>query len=256
MAGAANRVVAPGAHVAVHFTCRLPEGEVVASTKPSIADDPTQPKSPVFLVKNDSSPVLLIAGEGLESPGRTKDLIFEYAIADRLAGLVVGIPMGVWRTVSMTAEGAPVTAGNSKSVQLARVRVWAKEMRFTPDEFRRQVGSEPKVGEEYTYDNNFPGKVTAVTDTEVVVRFSGKPGATIRTAFGEGTIREMPDRYELPLDVKEGRLVRIGGRIGVISHVGEQTFTVDFSHPFGGKTLICDVLADPLPEAGKQISKE
>ena len=110
-----GRIVKAGDRVGIQFTCRLPDGEVVASTNPAIADDPAQPKSPVFLVKNDSEPVIITAGERFRNPGPGKDLSFEYAIADRLADLVVGLPMGEWRTVAVTAGKARPRPGTRRA---------------------------------------------------------------------------------------------------------------------------------------------
>ena len=129
-------------------------------------------------------------------------------------------------------------------------------MRFTPEEFRKRTDREPKLGEEFTYDPDFPGKVTEANDKEVVVRFSAPPDGVIETAFGRGTVKELPDRYEITLDVREGRLVRTGGSVGVISKIGDKTFTVDFSHPFGGKELTCAVKAEPAPANSEKTSKE
>ena len=250
------QIVQSGDKVGIHFICRLPNGEVAASTNPAIADDPAQPKSPVFLVKKDSKPVVITAGARVRNPGPGKELSFEYTIADRLADLVVGLPTGEWRKVAVTAGNASVTAGDPKSIQLTQVWVSSKEMRFTPEEFRKRTGQEPKPGEEFTYDPHFPGKVTAANDKEVVVRFSAAPVGVIETAFGRGTVKELPDRYEITMDVREGRLVRTGGFVGVISNVGDKTFTVDYSHPFGGKELTCAVKAEPAAVNSGKTSKE
>lgn len=235
-----GRVIKQGDKVGLHFTCRFPDGSLAASTNPALADDPAIPKSPVFLPKNDSEPLLITAGERIQPSDPMLALPFEYSIADRLADMVVGMRIGEKRTVTATAERTP----GSKDMRLTLVRKYPKEMRFPLDESGKSKGSVPKVGTDYTYDPDVPGKVTSVTDKEVIVSFTARPGAIVHTAFGNGTVRELPDRYEIVLDVDKGRLVRSANILGVITSVNDSSFTVDFSHPFGGQDLSCEITAE------------
>lgn len=242
-----ERVVKSGDTVDLRFTCCLPSGELAATTYPAFAGDASVLKSPVFVPKKDGEPVSVTAGERIRNPVRGQGLEFEYAIADRLADLAIGKPLGEMWSAAVTAERVQVRDGEPQTLELSLVRVRPKEVRLTREEFcmRSECGEgDPRLGQPFVYDPEFTGTVTELKDAEVVIRINPPPGGEIGTVFGNGKVREQPDRYEIPLDVKIGRLVRMGGLVGVISAIGDKTFTVDFSHPFGGETLQCDVVAE------------
>ena len=241
---AAKQVVKAGDQVGLQFTCRFPDGSLAASTDPAVADNPKILKSPVFMVRNDQEPVRITAGERLKAKDPRFIMTFEYAVADRLADSVVGMHFGEKRSVTVSAERMPDRPGESSTLKLVAVRKYPKEMRFSPEEFTGRAGYAPAVGKEYNYDPDVPGKVISVSETEVVVGFTAMSGAIVETPFGKGTIRELPDRYEIVLEVKEGRLVRSANLVGVVTSVNDSTFAVDFGHPFGGKTLSCELLAE------------
>jgi FKBP-type peptidyl-prolyl cis-trans isomerase 2 len=56
-------------------------------------------------------------------------------------------------------------------------------------------------------------------------------------------VRELPDRYEIVMDVRKGSLVRSADMVGIISSVTDDSFTVDFCHPIGGQSLSCEIAA-------------
>jgi FKBP-type peptidyl-prolyl cis-trans isomerase 2 len=234
-----GRIIKQGDKVGLHFTCSFPDGSLAASTNPALADDPAILKSPVFLPKNDSEPLTITAGERIQPPDPMFALPFEYSIADKLADMVVGMREGEKRTVTVTAER---TSG-CKDLRMALVRKYPKEMHFPLNESGKNKDSAPKVGADYTVDPDMPGKVTSVTDKEVVVRFTAKPGTVVETPFGKGTVRELLDRYEIVMDVRKGSLVRSADMVGIISSVTEDSFTVDFCHPIGGQSLSCEIAA-------------
>lgn len=257
-----DRIVKSGDPVNLRFTCRFPSGDLAATTYPALVEDARISKSAVFIPKKDGEPVPVTAGERIGNPNRGQGLEFEYAIADRLADLAVGKPLGEAWSAAVTAERTPVRDGERQALELALVRVRPKEVRLTREEFCRQSecsADGPRLGDPFAYDPQFHGSVTGLKEDEVVVSIKPPPGGEIVTVFGTGKVRELPDRYEIPLEVKIGRLVRMGGLVGVISEIGDRTFTVDFSHPFGGETLQCDVLAEkggPAQTASKGEGKK
>ena len=87
-----------------------------------------------------------------------------------------------------------------------------------------------------------PGRVESVTDKEVIVRFSGENGKQVLTPLGKGTIKELPDRFEIVIDAKQGDLIRSGELIGRVLITDDRDITIDFGHPFGGESLKCDLL--------------
>jgi hypothetical protein len=127
---------------------------------------------------------------------------------------------------------------------------------MTRDEYMSRTGKEPQEGADYIVDPLIPGKVASVSENEVLIRFSVKPGSVVDTPFGKGTIRETEKSYEIVIDATVGRLVRTHGLVGRISEVKDRMFTIDYGHPFGGQTLMCDVKVVPAPPADAAKGKE
>jgi FKBP-type peptidyl-prolyl cis-trans isomerase 2 len=131
------------------------------------------------------------------------------------------------------------------------VRQRVKEMRFTPDEYRLRTGKVAEVGQPFVIDPAVPGKVSSVTESEVLVRFFAKTGDKVATPFGEGTVRESSDRYDIVIDAHPGALVRSGGLVGRIASVDDRFINIDYSHPFGGEALLCDILVESAKPGAK-----
>ena len=83
---------------------------------------------------------------------------------------------------------------------------------------------------------------------EASVQFTAHPGDKVATILGEGTIKELPDRYEIVIDAHPGDLVRAGRLIGRITAVDDQFITVDYSDPFGGEALSCNILVESIKQ--------
>lgn len=239
-----SQTVTPGDRARVHFTCRLKNGEVAASTYPSAAKDSNLPKAAIFVSRNADTPVEIIAGTSRQTAVPEQGRSLEGEIVGRLPEVIVGLPVGQHQTREITAVPTPEEKKGDYVLQIARVRQRAKEMRLATDQYKSRTGKTPEKGQPFTIDPAVPGKVSSVTESEVVVRFSAKVGDKVKTPFGEGAIREMPDRYEIVIDARKGALVRSGGLVGRITDVGDRFITVDYRHPFGGETLVCDVLVE------------
>ena len=128
-------------------------------------------------------------------------------------------------------------------------------MRFTPEQFKLRTGKTAEVGQVVVIDPALPGKVASVTKSEVVVGFPAHAGDKVATPLGEGTIKELPDHYEIVIDAHVEGLVRSGRLVGRIIAVDDQLISVDFSHPFGGEALLCDILVQSAKENGTSESK-
>jgi FKBP-type peptidyl-prolyl cis-trans isomerase 2 len=71
----------------------------------------------------------------------------------------------------------------------------------------------------------------------------------VQTPFGKGTVKESGNVYIIDIDAKVGALVRSGPMVGRIVEVGEGetgTITIDYSHPFGGESLDCDITLEGI----------
>lgn len=235
------RVIKPGDRVGVHFTCRLPDGEIASSTDKSIADNSALPKSVIFLASSGNDAVKLPTGSELDELRKKPGRAMEEEIISQLADAVVGMNYGESRTLKLTAATVPASEGDKHILQMARVRHRPKELHLSVAEYKSRHHGDPVVDENYTIDPAFPGKVTAVTENEVVVRFYAKAGDIVNTPFGKGVVRELADRYEFGIDARKGSLVRSGPLVGRISAVDDRFISIDFANPFAGEELTCDV---------------
>jgi FKBP-type peptidyl-prolyl cis-trans isomerase 2 len=246
-----TRLVQTGDLVDLRFLCRLQTGEVVAATDRSLGQRPDVAKSTIFLMRDKDGPVSVTADVLLPMTERPagKELAFEDEIVERLAGAVLGMKEGEDRTVRLTAQEAPERRPEDYVMKVARVRVRAKEMRMSLDDFRSRIGRSPEAGQPVLFDPAVPGRVETVMADEAVIRFSAQPGAVTTTPFGPGHIRETEKAYEIVIDARKGALVRSGMLVGRIVDVDENSITIDYRHPFGNEVLVCDVAIDRVADA-------
>ncbi len=238
------QTVKPGDQATVHFTCRLKSGEVVASSYPSVAGDPTLRKSAIFTQRAINTPLSITAGEPVAASDSGEERGLEGEIVHQLSGAIVGLPVGERQTREIRAGRQKEEKKEEFFIRMARIRQRSKEMHFTPDEYRLRAGKAAEVGQPFVIDPAVPGKVSSVTASGVVVRFFAREGEKVATPFGEGTVRELSDRYEIVIDAHRDALVRSGGFVGRIASVDDRFIGIDYSHPFGGEALLCDVLVE------------
>lgn len=241
-------LVVSGDQAKVHFTCRLKNGELAASSYEKSADDLVQRKSAIFRQRRSNDALAILAGKAVAS-GELKG--FEEEIINLLSPAIVGLAVGKKETRDLRAEDLKEEKKGEYIVKVARVRKRAKQAVFTPEEYRRQTGKAPEVGQPYVIDPAVPGKVASVSDKEVVIRFSAIPGSKAPTPFGEGTVRELPDRFEIAIDARPGTLLRSGGFVGRVTEVTEEMITTDYCNPFGKEALLCDILVESIEPAVK-----
>ena len=79
-------------------------------------------------------------------------------------------------------------------------------MRLSPEDYKLRTGVAAEKGQPFTIDPAVPGKVSSVSQKEVVITFSAVPGSKAATAFGEGTVEEAADRYLIAIDAQTGNL--------------------------------------------------
>ena len=235
------REVKQGDRVALHFTCRLRGGGLAASSRAGAEFRAEVVKSPLFLPRAKGDPVVVLAGHGVTEADVRAPAGLEEEIMRQLAGSIVGVKVGEQRTLEIGIT-SPTSDPNDYLLPLARVRRRPKELRMPLREFEAQKGTAPTVGMPHTIDPAFPGKVTTITSEEVVVSFSLPPGGQVDTPFGRARLKDVGDHFEMELDAREGTLVRSGPYVGLITEVSEHRIIVDYSHPFGGEVLACDVM--------------
>ena len=229
-------VVTDDSVVSVQLTCRMPDGKVLMTTDESIA---LSDRSRLYLARKENGPLRLTAGKVARDMGARGDLDVE--LANGVARSLVGMSSGEMKRVSITADPIPGPDGKPRLLPMARVRQRPREMKLSRKDFSSRFGKPPEIGAAVILDPAIPGAVSEITDTEVVVRFKATPGTEVETPFGTGVIREGKDAYEIVIGVREGAIVRTGPLLGRIVSVTDRMFTVDFTQPFAGEELTCDI---------------
>jgi FKBP-type peptidyl-prolyl cis-trans isomerase 2 len=240
--------------VELRFTCRQPDGKVVASTEDEVARDPGVARSALFREKLNKSPIVVSAGAQVDPDEAKRSLIgYEGEIVARLTETLAGKQFGPLKMVEISAASSATRKGEAQAISYALVRSRPKLLKMTREECQQKFGSKPELGVKYLYDPDLPaGELTSLTDREALFTFTAQPGSQVVTPFGIATIRDAQDHYEIAIDARQGSLVRLANLVGRISAVDALSFTVDFSHPFGGEKLLCDLLLAPPPQAGEK----
>ncbi len=235
-----------GDKATIQFTCRLENGELAATTDKSMMTDPVFRKSPLFVARNSEDPLVITAGAGEESYGPPGQRGFEGEIIAALAQGIWGMGPGDKKEIIIKKDKRAGKDSPPAVVNIARIRLRPKEVRMTPEEYKRRASKDPEVGQEYTVDPAFPGKVASLTSHEVVVRLEARPEKSLDTPFGKGEVRETEKHYQVFIDAEVGRLVRTGGMAGRIVNVDENTITIDYSHPLAYEVVKCEVLVESV----------
>lgn len=247
----------PGDAATVHYLCRLRSGDVVAATD-RVAE--SQRKSNLYLQTEQTGPLSIEAINAADAvPVPATPYVqrsFNEEISHQLALAIVDMKEGDTRTAEIKGEDVPEQEASKYIARLTRVRTRPKEMKMPKGDYEYRTKQSPEVGQVYSYDPDFPGRVESISDQEVTIRFSATPGAVIETPFGPGRIRDEGQDYKLDIDARKGALVRTGEMVGHISDVDDKAVTVDFGNPFGGETLLCEVTVKKITNKKPVLSRE
>lgn len=235
-----------GDPVSIHFSCKVRNGEIAASSSGELPAEVSAPLSSVFMKRNTGDPIKLKVGEDLVQQNGEKGGAFESEIVSQLSSRVAGMKVGQKRKIELIAQRRKSEKPGEYILEMAQVRRRPKEIRMTRDEFRTRKGKEAEVNQDYTVDPSFPGKVVEVSENQVVIRFSPPTGAEVKTPFGKGIVKEDEKQYLVEIQAQVGSLVRSGPLVGRIVEVTNNMITIDYSHPFGGETLECEVSLEAI----------
>ena len=236
-------IVQPGDRVEISFTCRLTDGLLAATTRPD-KDVAAESKSSLYLPRNGSDSIKVTAGGPAKNAERQDRIPFEQEILNSLALRLPGMTEGQQAEWELTAERYPEVSPKERVVRMATIRKRQKELRISREEYTTKFGREPAQGQSLVLDPLVPGTVNEVTEKDVLIKFAPLQGKPLVTPFGPVTLRETPENYELMIATEKGRLVRLGGMVGRIIEVENDSFAIDLGHPFGGEKLDCRVKVD------------
>ncbi|SPF31221.1 conserved exported hypothetical protein [Syntrophobacter sp. SbD1] len=249
---AEKAAIKTGDKVGLQFTCRFPNGEIAASTSSAVAADKSLRKSVVFVPRSIDDPLEVAAGQA--AAAKKFPVPFLDEIVGRIAASLPGMSHGKTQTIKIHSERAADVPEKEQFLELARIKAYPKEIRMTRDEYKSRAAKDAEVGADVEIDPLVTAKVASVSENEVVIRTTAKPGAVVETDFGKATIRENGNQIEIVIEAAKGTLVRMGPVVGRICDAQDKMFTIDFGNPLAGETLACEVKAEPI--SGNKLSKK
>ena len=236
-------IIKSGDNVLIDCTCRLKNGDIVITTNNEYAESETSKKAGIFLPLKDYKPTELIAGRGDRGPdyGRLKS--FENKIFEELSLKIVGMKNKDRSVFELGAEDIKGLTEKERYLKIGYINEIPKTSKIHPKLLEKIKGSPPLPGDIIIPKdiNNISIKVISIDSNEATTEVIMKDGTTIDMPMGKGTVYDRDDHYESVLNVHEGQLIRSGVVIGRIIEIGPDKITIDYSNPFGGEKIFCDV---------------
>lgn len=248
--GQGGNLPAVGERLALQYTCRLPDGSLAATTRKKIAEDPEVRKSEIFSPRKAYHPAEIVVPASPEQI--TVDYIgsLEEKIVQSLARKASELPISRKVEVELAGSVPENIPENERFMQMARQIKLPRRMVVSIAEYQAEYPKPPVPGEILGADENFSTMVEKVEGDEVHLLFSSAPGATRKTVYGIEHFTQEEEEFLVRLEVTPGAVLRTGPLVGRISSVEQESFTIDYGHPFGGETLSCQVQALPVKDPG------
>lgn len=239
-----------GERLALHYSCRLPDGSLAVTTHKKIAEDPNVKKSEIFNPQGVYHPAEIVVPATPEQV--TVDYMgsFEEKIVQSMARKATDLPLSREVDLELTGTVPENIPDNERFMQMALQTKLQRRMIVTLEEYQKEYPKPPVPGEILGADENFSTMVEKVEGEEVHLLFSSAPGATRKTVYGIEHFTQEEEEFLVRLEVKPGAVLRTGPLVGRISSVEQESFTIDYGHPFGGETLSCQVQALPVKNPG------
>ena len=233
-----------GDPVLLQYTCRTTDGRLVASTKEQAEAEKTDVQS-LYFPPSKHGPVSMTAKTSDATDDKTmvatRAMSVEKEIHYQLARAVVGLSPGNYKSILIQGREPENLNPGSRYLRLATVRKREKKRRLPANPYVAAKGKLPKIGERVFLEQGFIHTVTDATNEFILVDVTPDPAQAYTQFFGTGTIRDDGSVYEVILDVTEGRVVRDRNLMGRIVSADKRRFTIDWGHPFGGESLVCDI---------------
>lgn len=239
-----------GERLALQYTCRLPDGSLAATTDKKLAEDPEVKKSEIFSPQRVYHPAEIVVPASPEQI--TVDYVgsLEEKIVQSLARKALELPVSRQVDVELTGTVPENIPENERFMQMALQIKLPRRMAVPLAEYQKEYPKTPVPGEILGADENFSTMVEKVEGEEVHLLFSAVPGASRKTVYGIEHFTQEEEEFLVRLEVKTGAVLRTGPLVGRISAVEQESFTIDYGHPFGGETLSCQVQALPVKNPG------
>ena len=235
----------------LYYTCRLENGDIIVTTDSAVAGSESAKKADVFIEKTRYMPIDITGLNVNQDASAKKELQYlEEVVVKKLTRETREWGIGTTGTLFLEAEAQTDLPAEERTIQLVRVKTHPKVTCYAENIFSRLTGSELAVAAPVHLHFGVKGTVTSIGEDGVRVDFEPESEQAIDGPFGPVIVHDKGDHYRIEVDAQEGHLVRVGPAIGRIAQVTDKNFTVDYSHPFGGQPLVCDVRVAAIQEQG------
>ena len=246
LTGCAKHAIQHGETVLLTYTCTSPiHGDAVVATNNASIDGDKSIRKANFYSRNASlAPAEVDAGQAAPKMNPQKLAIaLRDEIVYQLAGQVEGRKEGLPFQTTLTAEANSTLPPNERFIQMSRIQTCPKQMWFPRSRYVQVFRKEPEVGETVPLDDNFQAEIAATEADRINLLIRPANENTFQNAFGRGIILDRSDHWEILIDSQEGRIVKSGPLLGVITKVDDDVITIDYGNPFAGLTLECRAVA-------------
>ena len=236
------QTVSRGEVVAINYTCSAPGEGVFETTVPAVAEDNAIKKTRIFKPGGNLSPAVVIAGGDKKDVALNEIEFLHEAIRARLAKAIVGKIKGGSHKIELKAETPKGLEPTQRYLYFSRVEKVPRSKSVDKKNVQDRLGKEPQVGDVMrTGDGQVYAKITAVGEDKVTRTLSNDGGFKMKSEYGEATSSGDDETVWFKFESEVGRLVRTGNLVGQVVEINEKNIIADFSHPFGGRALECNV---------------
>lgn len=242
--------VQPGDVINVNYTCRSEDGQLMATTEKTAAQDQKTPRSPIFRMPEAFAPVTLVAGAEAANASEPQKPVklsgFKKVLHKHLAMDLAGQRYGQPEPLRLSPHQTDLLPPAQGYVTFAKVWARPKQSIIPVDRFVKMMRRQPEVGFQYDHEMGLQATVANVGKRHVTIQYApvNGLGCSVPTQFGTGIVKDGGTKWRIDMQVVEGQLVRSRDLVGRVVKVEPTMFYVDYGHPFGGGDLICDVAVD------------
>ncbi|BBO92849.1 hypothetical protein [Desulfosarcina ovata] len=231
-----------GDAVLVDYTCRIENGDILASTQEQIVFEKEAQVSHAFVPMKSYGSIPLMVNREMKKTGKPITRGLQEEISYRLGKQLIGQAYDQILHLAVASEAIENLPKMERYLQIAKIIRRPKQRDMPKADFIKVAGKEPKVGEILFEDRSLQWRVMDVQKDSVTIRYLAEEGQRITLpSFGEAIVREKDDHYNLEIQGRPGSLIRVGPYIGRIVDITNKLFIIDFEHPFGGRELSCEV---------------
>jgi FKBP-type peptidyl-prolyl cis-trans isomerase 2 len=235
------KMVNEGRQVKVDYSCVTENKELIATTSISDVENSLLKKSNGFIEHDEYGPIELTAGQ--EAPGQWDDKLkmLEPEILSKISFQLPGMEIGEEKTIVLESEIPEGMKEKNRYRVIERVRKAPRIHSIPLDQYKKMFGdSLPAPGDIITTNGKPTFKVLDVSAGNVKLDYIAH-AVENNTPWGKAVSRIEGDMVVTTIEAVPGTIVKAHSVIGQVSEVTEDTITVDYGHPFAGKTLTCRV---------------